>query len=214
MLGTLLVLIGGLGTVGFYVGRVLFAGEVTTTKPQAIVKEFAPPEDNLRVFEQGGFSIKLPKDWKYQGYDNRGQYNRHSWQATEKNADNRWLEIYVDRVPTNRAFNRLLPVVVDENKVIVAGSVSDNCTAFTGSQGANRPSSVKSLVAKWQGVTFNCDMANYARNVVGVGTPESGTTVRVPGASGERAFVFVYIDHNISPDYQILEKALASLSVE
>ena len=52
-----------------------------------------------------------------------------------------------------------------------------------------------------------CDMANVSRNVVGVGTSDTGHTLTLRGSeTGETSFYVIYIDHNIHPDYQILER--------
>jgi hypothetical protein len=203
--------------IGYFIVRVAKDSDVKASTPQAITREYAVEEvDDRKVFDQTEFVVKLPNDWALKDHVTE-PYNLYSWQATKKNADNRWLEIYVDRYPKDKAFNRLLPVSIDNNKIIVTGSVSENCTAFTGPQGANQApaSGVETLPAKWQGVDFLCDMANYTRNSVGVGTTGSQTAIKLSGAkTGMHTFFFVYIDHNINPDYQLLENTLASLEVK
>lgn len=212
--GILLILLAAIGTTGFFAYKILSEPDETITTTQAITREYAPPQgEDTKEFNQGVFAITLPSDWVLKGH-NETPYNMYSYQATKKNADNRWLEVYIDRVPSDVAFNRLLPVIIEDNKIVVTGSVSENCVEFTGPRDNPAAAGVAMLPAKWQGVDFMCDMSNYTRNVVGVGTVATRHNVTLTGpTSGKHVFYFKYIDHNISPDYQILEKALESLAV-
>ncbi len=185
--------------------------QITTT--QAITREYAPPKgEETRNFNQDTFTVTLPSDWVFKG-NNEAPYNIYSYQATKKNADNRWLEVYVDRVPTGVAFNKILPVIIESNKIVVTGSVSENCVEFTGPKGNPAAAGVDKLAAKWQGVDFLCDMGNYTRNVVGVGTTATSHNLILASPSSKHTFYFKYIDHNSNPDYQILENALESFTV-
>lgn len=199
----------GLVFVGY---RIISAPQIEATLPAAVVHEFAAPETADRLFDEKNFSIKLPMDWRLVVHSDEALYNKYSFQATGKNQDNRWLEVYVDRVPAGGSANRMLPVIVSDNRIVIASSVSENCTTFTG-QKTVQPSNISTLPAKWQGVSFDCDIANYARNVVGVGSPENGRNLPLVGATGQKhIYYFVYIDHNSNPDYQILERALSNFS--
>lgn len=210
----LIVILAIAGAVGYFIFRILQEPDETITTTQAITREYAPPQgEDIKEFNQDIFTITLPSDWVLKGH-NDTPHNMYSYQATKKNADNRWLEVYIDRVPTDVAFNRLLPVIIESNKIVVTGSVSENCIEFTGPQGNPAAAGVPALAAKWQGVDFMCDMSNYTRNVVGVGTVATKHNIALTGpTAGQHIFYFKYIDHNISPDYQILEKALESLAV-
>jgi len=216
-LSILVVILLLLGSAGFVVYRIVQdTAETEITLPGPITREYAPPDNADKVLDQDVFTIKLPEDWRLKDHTDTGNLNKYHFQATAKGKDNRTLEVYVDRVPIHKAFNRLLPVIIADNRVTVISSVSDNCTAFTGEQGANKPSDGPSeMDAKWQNISFTCDMANYIRNVVGVGTAENGHNLKLNGPkTGEHIFYFVYIDHNINPDYQILERAVESLTVK
>lgn len=210
----LVLLLVPLGAGGYFLFRIFQDGDEKPTTPMAITREYAVEEvDDRKVFEQDGFRVKLPPDWILKGH-NATPYNIYSFQATKKNADQRTFEIFIDRFDAEKNFNRLLPVSVDGNKIIVTGSVSENCVTFTGAQPSTPSPGVAWLPAKWQGVDFRCDMANRVRNLVGVGTAGGKVGITLTGPkSGTHTFFFVYIDHNINPDYQILEDALASLEV-
>lgn len=215
--GILVLLLIGFGIGTAFIIRALSNSGTEISMPEPITREYAPLEDNAKEFDQEEFTIKLPQDWRLKSHEQSEGRNLYQFQSTEKHKDNRWLEIYVNSKPQEKAFNRLLPLTIDSNQIIVVSSVSDNCTAFTGSQGANKPSETGEpiLPAKWQGVSFLCDMANFTRNVVGVGTEQSGHELTLRGQTkGETTFYVVYIDHSISPDYQILERALESIEVK
>ncbi len=208
----LLIVCGGVG-VGIFM--LLREDTEQISLPQAITREYAPPQgEDEKIFTQETYTFRLPSDWVFKGH-NEYPTNIYSYQATAKNADNRTLEIYVDRVPTDKAFNRILPVIISENKIVVTGSVSENCIEFTGLNGVNpQTAGVSTLMSKWQGVEFLCDVGNYTRNLVGVGTIDTKTNIILTGPeSKQHTYYFLYIDHNINPDYQILEKALESFAV-
>lgn len=210
----LLLLIVLCAAGAYFVYKLLSEESETITNTTAITREYEPPQgEDVKEFNQGPFVIKLPSDWVFKGHIDR-PYNVYSYQATKKGADNRILEIHVDQVPQDAPFNRLLPVIVEDNKIAVTGSVSENCTEFTGPRGNPTAAGVDKMSAKWLGVDFLCDMSNYTRNVVGVGTAASGHNIVLSGPEkGRHTFYFKYIDHNINPDYQILEKALESFRV-
>lgn len=189
--------------------------EVITTT-ESITREYAPPQgEDVKEFTQDAFTVTLPADWVFKG-SNTTVHNIFSYQATKKNADNRTLEIYVDNVPSDKAFNRILPVTIEENHIKATGSVSDNCVEFTGVNNVNPQTTTQPTIAsKWQGVDFLCDVANRSRNLVGVGMTTSGTNIVLERPSGaKRTFYFLYIDHNVNPDYKILEDALESFVVK
>lgn len=215
--GILIVLIVPLLVGALVLVKLLQEDDPAPTTPQAITREYASQDASVsKVFDQDTFKITLPSDWRLKDHTTT-QYNLYSFEATLKTADARSLEIFVDRLPPERAFNRMLPVSIDSNKLIVTGSVSENCTAFTGSQGPGQvpAAGVDKLPAKWQGVQFFCDMANYSRNNIGVGSVGSRQRLTLAGpTTGQHVFFFVYIDHSANPDYQILESALSSLEVK
>ena len=201
-----------IGVVSVFAFRVFTTVEVQATLPAAVVHEFAPPDASDRLFDEANFTVKLPEDWVLKEHGVTSMYNKYTYQATKKNFDNRWLEVYVDNVPKNQSFNRLLPVYLHDNEIIVASSVSENCTAFTKEE-ITEPTASGATPVNWQGVAFSCDTGNYIRNVVGVGSPENGHFLPLTGPSGAKhTFYFVYVDHNINPDYQILERAIESFT--
>ncbi len=184
--------------------------EQITVPEKAITREYAPPQEDLKEFHQDSFSINLPSDWVYKGHVT-APVNVFAYESTKKNEDARRLEIFVDRIPTDKAFNRILPVTIQDNKILVSGSVSGNCVEFTGINGVNpQTAGVATLASKWQGVEFTCDVGNRTRNVVGVGTTEHKSNIPL----SNHVYYFLYIDHTIHPNYQILEKALESFTAK
>jgi hypothetical protein len=217
-LGIVVAVLLVVGAGAFVIFNFLNGGDSHSTGEVAITREYVKEvPNNHKTFDLKEFTVLLPDDWVLKEHMANNQINSYSWQASKKGADNRWFTVYVDRLPTKQVYNRMLPITIKDNKIIGTGSISDNCTAFTGTQGANKPAQpgIDTLPTKWQDVSFLCDMANYTRNVVGAGTEDNGTQLSLSGPkTGAHVFVVVYTDHNINPDYQILEDALTSLTVK
>jgi hypothetical protein len=95
---------------------------------------------------------------------------------------------------------------------IIPGVISDDCTTFTGapSPGSGGRSSNQIWSAKWQGVKFACSMSK-PDNYVGTASVEEGYGITLLSQKGvKHKYFFVYIDHNVRPEYQILTDALKS----
>ena len=163
-----------------------------------------------KTFDMKVFAFQLPADWKYMGRDPSTIYHPYQWQNTAGNAGAEVLAVYVDNIPINLAVNRLLPLAA-ENDHLVPGTVSDNCTNFTGSGKVPQDD----VVAKWSGVNFICDMHNYERDVVGTGSAQAVNSVTLSGkTAGSHKFFFTYTDNNPQPDYNIFTDALSSFAVK
>lgn len=182
------------------------------SKTNAVTREYAPEGANPQVFTHSQYEISLPTDWRLLERST-DPYTVYRYQAGKKGADNRWLEVYVDRLPPEKAVNRLMPVQITDNKIKPAGPISDNCTLLDGTRNPG-PSPVASSPVSWQGIQFLCDRANYTRNVVGVGSTAMNSRLVLSGPKGNnRTFIIIYTDHNANPDYYILSSALQSLEV-
>jgi hypothetical protein len=167
-----------------------------------------------KKFDEGIFTINLPVDWTFVNVQRDIYTIYHFKSAIGGDDDDREMDVYVDSNPVNFPVNRMVPVQANGDSLIVdAGEVSDNCTAYT--TGATTDRTTVSEQAKWQGVTFLCDMANTARNVVGTGSPDGLNTVVLTGdVSGQHHFFFSYTDDNDKPDYSIFTNALTSFHLK
>ena len=93
------------------------------------------------------------------------------------------------------------------------GSVSDNCAAYTegGSFQANDALKAKDTPAKWEEVTFLCDLPKVFDNVIGTSSKEGINIVTVVGPkAGKHSYFFVYTDHNAHPNYEIFIDVIKS----
>jgi hypothetical protein len=203
-----LILVGG----GAYAYFFFTKDTETTISNNPIIGETktiaSPAATNLR-FDEEAFTFSLPADWKKLGPANTSSYPKYSYQATLKNADNRYLDIYMDKLPLDMAVNKAVAVKAEGAK-LSHGSVSDNCANFTA-----RPGGALKVQAKWDGVDFLCDMDSMTRNVTGTSAQGSINKVELisPGMS-KHTFFFVYTDNNFSPDYGIFYDFLDSFSVK
>lgn len=173
----------------------------TVAVVEAATKEFTVDE----------FTIELPEGWELLGKQNPF-YDQvyYEFQSKIKDYENRWLRVYVDVIPDDYIINKLLPIVVQGNKVD-PGTISGDCKTF---KGAPKPGSGQTTYqtwkATWEDITFICDMVS-AQNKIGTATAVDGYAVPINGPTkGLHKYFFVYIDHNIRPDTSIMVNALES----
>jgi hypothetical protein len=117
----------------------------------------------------------------------------------------------VDHIPTALAINRLLAVQSSGDKMTPVGMVSDNCTNFTDK--ATESAATGTAPAKWNGVNFICDMANYERDVVATGSSGGINMVTLSSKSGTHQVCLVYTDNSIDPDYSVFTDIVQSFTL-
>ena len=178
--------------------------ETSISQTQSTQTTLSTP--NPKTFTELTFSIQLPKDWMLQ--TSKTSTATYQFRGQKDASVTRSLEVYVDSTPANLAVNRLLPLEANGTTIRATAQVSDNCTSFTSSSKTDPQTGV--APATWKGVKFWCDMANYQRNLVGVGSSSGINTVIVTGPSGAHKYFFVYTDHSTVPDYDIFTSAIAS----
>ena len=190
-----------------------FRGTNSVVNPAPVTRTVSSNEGATKSFDEGIFTFSLPADWIVESHDTQ----QYTLRSTKKYYDNRTLNIYLDTIPPNFALNRLLPVQVQGN-TIQPGTVSDDCRSFTGGSisGAQQAQSLPNTPAKWQGISFLCDLSNYNRNAVGTGSVGSAlNTITLSGpTSGKHSFLLVYTDHNVNPDYNIFYEMLQSFRLK
>lgn len=132
-----------------------------------------------------------------------------AYEFRSKSQDAQVLDIYIDNPPPLFGINRAIAVSVSGSGLQYE-SVSENCTSYTditkrGPTGGIAP-------AKWQGMDFYCDVANYARAVVGTVSHDgiNYLSVTTPTQGVHKIFI-TYTDNNISPDYSTLYDILNSV---
>jgi hypothetical protein len=191
-------------------------GVVITGDNQAITTQVAGDSTDDITIDEPLFTMKLPKDWVLNKKDQTPNLVYY-FKATKKYADSRNLNIFIDDSSADLfAVNRMVPVTGLDNKLSV-GQVSDNCAQFTGTgtPSAQAAQSQKDTVARWQGVSFLCDLSHVNRNAVGISSGEGINQVTLTGASGQKhRYFLVYTDHSDQPDYSIFNDALASFEAK
>jgi hypothetical protein len=172
-------------------------------------------DTSRQTINESEFTMELPRDWKETGRKNSRTEHSISWQATKKNEDNRYLTIYIDIIPTDKAVNRLLPVTAKENG-LSHGEVSDKCENFTvgGTANAQDAMKLKPAPSKFQQVDFICNLERIVDNDVGTGSNNGINTVIVAGPKGTHKYFFLYTDRNVQPKYSILYDTLDSFKAK
>lgn len=204
-----LLLVGG-GAYAYWFFKNDTKGELRNNPGRQITSTIAATPEGTVHFTEPTFTFELPIDWKKTGELTTGPYHEYTFQASKKNADNRWLYVYVDSLPTDMAVNKVVRVEANGDK-LTHGEVSNNCTEFT-TQSSPRQLKVP---ARWDGIDFLCDYDSKTRNVVGTSAPGSMNKVVLQNVGfTKRAFFFVYEDNNYNPDYSILYNMLDSFTAK
>ncbi len=166
------------------------------------------------------FSAVLPGPWKLSAKDWDARYHAYQWDSQDKKFAGRWFRVYVDTIPKDQAVNYLLPIKVQDGSMVI-GSISDNCVNFTQNavpeekRPVNIPANQSSLPSRWELVDFLCDNAYVSHQVVGAASSDGLNTVILKGPNkGTHKYFFMYQDNNISPDYGIMDKILATFTVK
>jgi hypothetical protein len=152
------------------------------------------------------FSVTLPGKWRLEAKDWDARYHAWQWQLDDKKSAGRLFRVYQDTIPTDYAYNYLLPVTAVADSV-ETGQISGNCTDFTATP--QTPHAIGSVMSKWQGVSFLCEYGNQIHQVVGTGSLEGINTVTLKG-SKEHKFFFLYQDSNITADYGLMSNILST----
>jgi len=192
---------------GFFAAKYLLKSDTQLNQDQPLVTVAGKTNDQKQQINKPLFTFALLNSWKAVDLP-KMQYNLYSWRGTTKDDTSRSIDVYVDALPAALPVNRLLPLQSNGDRLTILNTVSDNCASFTGT--ATQASRPDTLPAKWSGVNFSCDLANYMRNVVGTGSADGVNIVNLTGSSGKHQFFFVYTDNSSNPDYSIFTDALQS----
>lgn len=207
----LLFLLVGLIIGGSIAAQSLLKPDTQLSQADGVIRHVDVVTAETKQITEPLFIMRLPDDWKpvKPRYIPRAQY---SWQGTGKDDTSRWLDLYIDDIPSKMAVNRMIPLSSSGGKIVVNDDVSDNCVNFTDERAVDARTGT--VPAKWSGVTFICDAANSLRNLTGTGSSEGVNTLTLKGnTTGKHRVFFVYTDHSGSPDYTPFTDALNSFEL-
>ena len=203
------LIILGVAAGGVFFIKNLLQPHTSLTQSKAIIRNVPVSSVPTQHIVQGMFTIDLPATWKQRAPSSVVPAPTFTWQGTAGNDQARWIDLYLDTVPSGFAANRLLPVQVNGDSIDVTGTTSDNCVNFTDK--TTQASPTGTVPAKWGGVNFMCDVGNYLRDVVAIGSPEGVNTITIVGATkGSHRILLTYTDNGPSPDYTVFASAVKS----
>lgn len=209
---TLILLFAGLSIAGIWGATRYFQPDTTLSSSEAIVRHVDVAKPATKTITTATFTMDIPKSWRAVP-SNLTPAAPNAWRGTGAQEAARSIEVYVDALPGSMAVNRLLPVHGNGDQLAVGDSISDNCTSFTDNSQVDKKTGT--ALAKWSGVNFYCDAANYERNVIGTGSPEAINSVTLKGKqSGGHRYFFVYTDNSAEPDDTLLTTMLDSFRVK
>lgn len=163
------------------------------------------------------YTIELPDDWKETDRFDRKYQKGVTWQSTREKEADRWLTIYVDKLPTNRPLNRIVPLAATGGGYFNIGNLSDECASFTqgGSYDAAKAIKSKPTLGQWEEVDFLCNLPRPFENEVGTASKQAVNSVSVKGPKqGKHDYFFLYTDHNNQANYQIFLEALKTFQAK
>jgi hypothetical protein len=205
-----LVVLAVLAAAGLAGKHFLSSGTQIGKAPPAKTTVVSVQSQAKKHFTEQFFSFDLPSDWEPMSPPNQ-PYHILSWRNTAQNKGVQQLNIYIDGAP-QLAVNRALPIQANGSRLALLGQVSDNCATFT--EGAKNAHG-NALPGKWRRVSFLCDTANIARDVVGTSSPNGVDTVTISSAaSGKHTFFFTYTDNSVTPDYDIFTNVITSFQLK
>lgn len=180
-----------------------------------LVSTVSAQSQNTEVSEKD-FNLSLPGKWKLAQKDWDARYHAWQWQLQDaKLAAGRWFRVYEDTIPTDYAYNYMLPVTADGASLSI-GQISGACSDFTTTAQTHANSSgTIAAVSKWQQISFYCDYGRQTLQAVGTSSAEAINTVTVEGLSGHKhKFFFLYQDNNINPDLGVLANILLTFNAK
>ncbi len=189
----------------FYISNT--AEHATINQATPVNRNFDPnnAKHNLKI-DTELYTMELPSDWKQIAQNADTRYTSTKWQL-QSGIQNRWIEVFTDRIPQDMAFNRIIPIVIS-GKTITRETASDNCSKFT----PKTSDAILKVPSKWQYATFLCDLSNATDNIVGV-ADKTGTVLSLSGnVRGTHSYMFVYTDRSIPEDQTPISIALKTFT--
>ena len=197
-----LALAGALVIGGVFAARNILQPHTSITQSPGVTRFVGASSSSTQHVAKSIFTLDLPAGWTAASPPNT-PYTIYSWQGGLDTLDTaRRLDVYIDRLPVNLAVNRLLPVQATDDRLDAVSETSDNCSNFTDKAAAS--ATTGAAPSKWAGVNFLCDMGNYERDVVGIGSAEGINSVTLIGPTAGAHHVFMtYTDNSANPDFTI-----------
>ena len=213
-LAIIIFVLASIVTGAIIVGRNYFQANTILNQSKAVIKNLPVSNTQMQHVQEAGFAFDVPTTWKEQPVrDGTTPLPRTVWQGSVKDDRARWIDVYVDGIPSDLAINHLLPVEADGDRMSVIDTTSDNCVNFTDK--ATSSNRAGTAPAKWSGVSFLCDTGNYERDVVAIGSTEGLNTITLTGpVKGKHRILLVYTDNSPNPDYTLFALIVKSFRLQ
>ncbi|MBC7582068.1 hypothetical protein H7097_04365 [Aeromicrobium sp.] len=208
LLAVFVVMIAGLG---FAAKQFFTADTQISNTATATITNVTYEQTKLRTIDEPSFTMTIPASWKLSSMYAEVPKPTYIFQGTVGEDKNRWISVFVDTPLPSFAVNRALRIQSNGPQISVIGSVSDNCTSFTGAASTQTGKSP----AKWETIDFICDSGNYERDVVGVVSPDGLNNVNVASTvRGSHKYFFTYTDNSDQHDYSTFTESLKSFKAK
>jgi hypothetical protein len=168
-----------------------------------------PPQTRGATVEQVVFdepTFKLTADGTWRKIETREETEYH-YQSVSDNLVRRDLRVYVNFVPTEFSITHVLPIEVEDNRVIPL-TISPDCESLVPDK-----KSPRDQTTEWAGVTFICDPDSSAY-VVGTSHNQTGYKATVPSGDNKNRFFFVYRDLEPEPRLETFSNLLRNFEAK
>ena len=164
----------------------------------------------LKTYSANDFSFQMNSGWTEMSIKNSA-YNIYQWQTGE-GAKFQTIQIFEDTIPANFAVNHVLIVQANMNHLTAVGAPSDNCANFTN---GHITSTQVGYPAKWQNISFNCDLNNTVRDTVGTSSLTAVNSVTmVSPTNAHHSFFFLYTDYAVQGNYGDFQQLINSFTLQ
>lgn len=206
-----LVGVGGILLAGFFIYSDLRSNQAASVEGEERTVAQVLSDSDAYFVNEPNFDFELPEDWREVDRIQTNSEQSITWQATERDEDNRTLTLHINTIP-EEPIVRMLPISVNGNR-LQRGQMSPNCSGFTGSETTD-PGERRGqppTQTRWANTDFICDVGRIVdENIVGTGQAgEDINTFTVTGEeSGTNSYFFLYKDRNVRPNFEIMYNAV------
>lgn len=162
---------------------------ITGTISEDISEEF--------VFDNEIMSLRLPGAWEGVAPLEGAPGSAFRFISKSDFTSGRSLDIFVDDSPSNPKYTKIIPVIVNQEKLL-ASDISPQCYTFTDD---SQVQSIQAATARWETAWFPCE-PNETINVVGIAAKNNTKGAVGVDVAGRRV-IMLYTDHSSKQDNRV-----------
>ena len=160
------------------------------------------------IFDEREFVVTAPAEWVRMKSDYEDSHEVFKYRSDREGDRGRTLEIFLDSLPRNFAFSKVLSVEV-ANGEIEPGSLSKQCYKYVETEDGQGQIIHDRTIVEFEELEFLCHPSTVL-NIVGTIQPKLGNAISLGKANNKNSYYFVYTDHTANPRTDIFENMLTA----